>query len=82
MHVQSILAILPYAIYLSSLPTQQEWSKKLLFLLLRQDNIGVFVDQNGKHLQAEKICWSEAPSLVVIQKSYAISLLPRRIEVA
>jgi hypothetical protein len=24
MHVQSILAILPYAIYLSSLPTQQE----------------------------------------------------------
>ncbi|PNT36366.1 hypothetical protein POPTR_005G123000v4 [Populus trichocarpa] len=50
-------------------------------LLLGKDNIGVFVDQNGKHLQAEKICWSEAPSLVVIQKSYAISLLPRRIEI-
>ncbi|KAJ6678618.1 VACUOLAR SORTING PROTEIN 39 [Salix viminalis] len=50
-------------------------------LLLWKDNIGVFVDQNGKHLQAEKLCWSEAPSVVVIQKSYAIALLPRRIEI-
>ncbi|CAN6825308.1 unnamed protein product [Brassica oleracea] len=30
-------------------------------LLLGKENIGVFVDQNGKLLQTERICWSEAP---------------------
>lgn len=46
-----------------------------------QDNIGVLVDQNGKLLQEGRICWSEAPSVVVIQKPYATALLPRHIEV-
>ncbi|KAJ8764545.1 hypothetical protein K2173_006285 [Erythroxylum novogranatense] len=50
-------------------------------LLLGKENIGVFVDQNGKLLQAERICWSEAPSVVVIRKPYAIALLPRRVEI-
>ncbi|KDP38604.1 hypothetical protein JCGZ_05311 [Jatropha curcas] len=50
-------------------------------LLLGKENIGVFVDQNGKLLQAERICWSEAPSVIVIQKPYAIGLLPRRVEI-
>ncbi|KAG7015348.1 Vam6/Vps39-like protein [Cucurbita argyrosperma subsp. argyrosperma] len=50
-------------------------------LLLGKDNIGVFVDQNGKLLQEGRICWSEAPSVVVIQKPYAIALLPRYIEI-
>uniref|UniRef100_A0A2P2JQK0 CNH domain-containing protein n=1 Tax=Rhizophora mucronata TaxID=61149 RepID=A0A2P2JQK0_RHIMU len=50
-------------------------------LLLGKENIGVFVDQNGKLLQAERICWSEAPSVIVIQKPYAIALLPRRVEI-
>ncbi|CAN1166526.1 Vacuolar sorting protein 39 [Linum perenne] len=50
-------------------------------LLLGKENIGVFVDQNGKLLQGERICWSEAPSVVVIQKPYAVALLPRRVEI-
>ncbi|KAG6600618.1 Vam6/Vps39-like protein [Cucurbita argyrosperma subsp. argyrosperma] len=50
-------------------------------LLLGKDNIGVFVDQNGKLLQEGRICWSEAPSVVVIQNPYAVALLPRYIEV-
>ncbi|GLT80012.1 hypothetical protein SLA2020_514750 [Shorea laevis] len=50
-------------------------------LLLGKENIGVFVDQNGKLLQADRICWSEVPTAVIIQKPYAIALLPRRVEV-
>ncbi|VVA09721.1 PREDICTED: vam6/Vps39 [Prunus dulcis] len=50
-------------------------------LLLGKDNIGVFVDQNGKLLQEGRVCWSEAPNVVVIQKPYAIALLPRYVEV-
>ncbi|PWA85420.1 vacuolar sorting protein 39 [Artemisia annua] len=50
-------------------------------LLLGKDNIGVLVDQNGKLLQEGRICWSEAPSIVVIQKPYATALLPRHIEI-
>ncbi|KAL0763858.1 hypothetical protein Bca101_080009 [Brassica carinata] len=50
-------------------------------LLLGKDNIGVFVDQNGKLLQTERLCWSEAPTAIVIQNPYAIALLPRRVEV-
>ncbi|XP_038895209.1 vacuolar sorting protein 39 [Benincasa hispida] len=50
-------------------------------LLLGKDNIGVFVDQNGKLLQEGRICWSEAPSIVVIQNPYAVALLPRYIEI-
>lgn len=46
-----------------------------------QENIGVFVDQNGKLLPEGRICWSEAPLEVVIQKPYAIALLPRFVEV-
>ncbi|GLT39132.1 hypothetical protein SLA2020_133390 [Shorea laevis] len=50
-------------------------------LLLGKENIGVFVDQNGKLLQADRICWSEAPTVVLIRKPYAIALLPRRVEI-
>ncbi|KAL5557285.1 hypothetical protein UlMin_039521 [Ulmus minor] len=50
-------------------------------LLLGKDNIGVFVDQNGKLVQEGRICWSEAPAVVIIQKPYAIGLLPRFVEV-
>ncbi|KAL2241343.1 UNVERIFIED_CONTAM: Vacuolar sorting protein 39 [Sesamum indicum] len=50
-------------------------------LLLGKDNIGVFVDQNGKLLQEGRICWSEAPAAVVVEKPYAIGLLPRHVEI-
>ncbi|XP_042020623.1 vacuolar sorting protein 39-like [Salvia splendens] len=50
-------------------------------LLLGKDNIGVFVDQNGKLLQEGRICWSEAPAAVVVEKPYAVGLLPRHIEI-
>ncbi|XVF62028.1 hypothetical protein PTKIN_Ptkin08bG0184100 [Pterospermum kingtungense] len=50
-------------------------------LILGKENIGVFVDQNGKLLQADRICWSEAPTVVVIQNPYAIALFPRRVEI-
>ncbi|KAL8522506.1 hypothetical protein ACS0TY_012610 [Phlomoides rotata] len=50
-------------------------------LLLGKDNIGVFVDQNGKLLQEGRICWSEAPATVVVEKPYAVGLLPRHVEV-
>ncbi|CAN6469973.1 unnamed protein product [Victoria cruziana] len=50
-------------------------------LLLGKDNIGVFVDQNGKLLQEGRICWSEPPGSVTIQVPYAIGRLPRHIEV-
>ncbi|XVF17891.1 hypothetical protein REPUB_Repub10bG0163900 [Reevesia pubescens] len=50
-------------------------------LILGKENIGVFVDQNGKLLQADRICWSEAPTVVVIQMPYAIALFPRRVEI-
>ncbi|KAL4361456.1 hypothetical protein GQ457_04G019110 [Hibiscus cannabinus] len=50
-------------------------------LILGKENIGVFVDQNGKLLQADRICWSEAPTAVVVQKPYAIALFPRRVEI-
>jgi hypothetical protein len=39
------------------------------------------VDQNGKLIPEGRICWSEAPLEVVIQKPYAIALLPRFVEV-
>ncbi|XP_010258481.1 PREDICTED: vam6/Vps39-like protein isoform X2 [Nelumbo nucifera] len=50
-------------------------------LVLGKDNIGVFVDQNGKLLQEGKICWSEAPTSMVIHIPYAIAQLPRHIEI-
>ncbi|XP_068336802.1 vacuolar sorting protein 39-like [Pyrus communis] len=50
-------------------------------LLLGKDNIGVFVDQNGKLCQEGRVCWSDPPNVVVIQKPYAIALLPRYVEV-
>ncbi|KAL4582952.1 hypothetical protein LXL04_007514 [Taraxacum kok-saghyz] len=50
-------------------------------LLLGKDNIGVLVDQNGKLMQEGRICWSEPPIRVVIQKPYAIALLPKHIEI-
>ncbi|KAH9313388.1 hypothetical protein KI387_028423 [Taxus chinensis] len=50
-------------------------------LLLGKDNIGVFVDQNGKLLQEGRICWSEAPASVAIQFPYAIAQLPRHTEI-
>ncbi|TMW98223.1 hypothetical protein EJD97_004346 [Solanum chilense] len=50
-------------------------------LLLGKDNIGVLVDQNGKLIQEGRVCWSEAPAVVVVQKPYAIGLLPRHVEI-
>ncbi|KAL2348516.1 hypothetical protein Fmac_002516 [Flemingia macrophylla] len=50
-------------------------------LLLGKENIGVFVDQNGKLLPEGRICWSEAPLEVVIQKPYAMALLVRFVEI-
>ncbi|XP_026393514.1 vacuolar sorting protein 39-like [Papaver somniferum] len=50
-------------------------------LLLGKDNIGVFVDQNGKLLQEGRICWSEAPLAVLIHRPYVIAHLPRHIEI-
>ncbi|XP_058094281.1 vacuolar sorting protein 39 [Magnolia sinica] len=50
-------------------------------LLLGKDNIGVFVDQNGKLLKDGRICWSEAPAAVVIHMPYGIARLPRHIEI-
>ncbi|KAJ6809545.1 vam6/Vps39-like protein [Iris pallida] len=50
-------------------------------LLLGKDNVGVFVDQNGKLLQDVRICWSEAPASVVIHKPYAVARLPRHVEI-
>ncbi|XP_050371906.1 vacuolar sorting protein 39 [Argentina anserina] len=50
-------------------------------LLLGKDNIGVFVDQNGKLAHQGRVCWSEAPTVVVIQKAYGIALLSRYVEV-
>ncbi|PRQ47618.1 putative vacuolar sorting protein 39/Transforming growth factor beta receptor-associated domain 1 [Rosa chinensis] len=50
-------------------------------LLLGKDNIGVFVDQNGKLAHEGRVCWSEAPTVVVIQKAYGIALLSRYVEV-
>lgn len=50
-------------------------------LLLGKDNIGVFVDQNGKLLQDGRICWSQSPLSVVIQKPFAVGRLPKHIEI-
>ncbi|XP_055822857.1 vacuolar sorting protein 39-like [Solanum dulcamara] len=50
-------------------------------LLLGKDNIGVLVDQNGKLIQDGRVCWSEAPAIVVVQKPYTIGLLPRHVEI-
>ncbi|KAL6220563.1 hypothetical protein ACLB2K_008319 [Fragaria x ananassa] len=50
-------------------------------LLLSKDNIGVFVDQNGKLAHEGRVCWTEAPMVVVIQKAYGIALLSRYVEV-
>ncbi|KAI5082169.1 hypothetical protein GOP47_0001912 [Adiantum capillus-veneris] len=50
-------------------------------LLLGKDNVGVFVDQNGKLTHPGGITWSEVPSLVVINPPYALAWLSRFIEV-
>lgn len=50
-------------------------------MLLGKDNIGVFVDQHGKLGQEGRICWSEAPSQIVMHEPYAIGLLPRHVEI-
>lgn len=50
-------------------------------LLLCKDNIGVFVDQHGKLGREGRVCWSEAPSQIVIHEPYAIGLLPRHVEI-
>ncbi|KAG0499555.1 hypothetical protein HPP92_004246 [Vanilla planifolia] len=50
-------------------------------LILGKDDIGVFVDQNGKLLQDGRICWSEAPTSVVIHKPYGLARLQRHIEI-
>jgi hypothetical protein len=53
----------------------------LVFPLCIQDNIGVFVDQNGKLIQDGRIIWSDTPASVVIHKPYAVARLPRHVEV-
>eukprot|EP00250_Pteridium_aquilinum_P027633 c3535_g1_i1 orf=204-3350(-) len=50
-------------------------------LLLGKDNVGVFVDQNGKATHQGGVTWSEVPSLVVINPPYALAWLSRFIEV-
>ncbi|KAJ4791315.1 Vam6/Vps39-like protein [Rhynchospora pubera] len=50
-------------------------------LLLGKDNIGVFVDQNGKLRQEGRICWSDTPTTVVIHRPYAVARMPRHIEI-
>ncbi|KAL3844829.1 hypothetical protein ACJIZ3_002232 [Penstemon smallii] len=50
-------------------------------LLLGKDNIGMFVDQNGKLLQEGRISWSEAPAAVVVENPYIVGLLPRYVEI-
>ncbi|XP_028554318.1 vacuolar sorting protein 39 [Dendrobium catenatum] len=50
-------------------------------LILGKDDVGVFVDQNGKLLQDGRICWSEAPSSIVIHKPYGLARLPRHVEI-
>lgn len=53
-----------------------------LFVHFFQDNIGVFVDQNGKLIQDGRIIWSDTPASVVIHKPYAVARLPRHVEVS
>ncbi|CAL4926989.1 unnamed protein product [Urochloa decumbens] len=50
-------------------------------LLLGKDNIGVFVDQNGKLIQDGRIIWSDTPASVVIHRPYAVARLPRHVEI-
>lgn len=50
-------------------------------LLLGKDNVGVFVDQNGKLTHPGGVTWSEVPSLVVVNPPYALAWLSRFIEV-
>jgi hypothetical protein len=50
------------------------------FFYFFQDNIGVFVDQNGKLIQDGRIIWSDTPASVVIHKPYAVARLPRHVE--
>lgn len=46
-----------------------------------QDNIGIFVDQDGKLLHDDRICWSDAPLSVVLHQPYVLACLPRHVEV-
>ena len=39
------------------------------------------MDQNGKLAHEGRVCWTEAPMVVVIQKAYGIALLSRYVEV-
>jgi hypothetical protein len=58
-------------------------TKYLIYLFFKnffQDNIGVFVDQNGKLIQDGRIIWSDTPASVVIHKPYAVARLPRHVE--
>ncbi|KAJ1293883.1 hypothetical protein BS78_01G103500 [Paspalum vaginatum] len=50
-------------------------------LLLGKDNIGVFVDQNGKLIQDGRIIWSDTPASVVIHRPYAVARLQRHVEI-
>uniref|UniRef100_A0A0D9YYS5 CNH domain-containing protein n=1 Tax=Oryza glumipatula TaxID=40148 RepID=A0A0D9YYS5_9ORYZ len=50
-------------------------------LLLGKDNIGVFVDQNGKLIQDGRIIWSDTPASVAIHRPYAVARLPRHVEI-
>ncbi|XP_078433921.1 vacuolar sorting protein 39 [Wolffia australiana] len=50
-------------------------------LILGKDNIGVFVDQNGKLSQDGRICWVEPPASVIIDWPYTIARLPKYLEI-
>ncbi|XP_049357337.1 vacuolar sorting protein 39-like isoform X2 [Solanum verrucosum] len=70
----------------TSFPSSCLESSMILLQLARKmpsykDNIGVLVNQNGKLIQEGRICWSEAPAVVIIQKPYAIGLLGRHVEI-
>eukprot|EP00897_Mesotaenium_endlicherianum_P007921 jgi/Mesen1/7157/ME000037S06517 len=50
-------------------------------VLLGKDNIGVFVDSQGKSTRPGGLSWSEAPSAVVVAHPYILAKMTRFVEV-
>ncbi|KAE8709524.1 protein-lysine methyltransferase METTL21C-like [Hibiscus syriacus] len=67
-----VMVLVNNSVSLISTNEEGKWQRQQ-----KNENIDVFVDQNVKLLQAGRICWSEAPTVVVIQKPYTIALFPR-----
>ncbi|GKD85398.1 Vam6/Vps39-like protein, partial [Tanacetum coccineum] len=42
----------------------------------------LLLGKNDKLIPEGRICWTESPAVVVIHKPYAISLLPKHIELS